>query len=90
MNSSGRFSGDLTPATFSGAPVTLDAMGGWWDAGDYLKFVQTHSYLMAEMLVGVRDFPTRWVNRHNPGQSAFHRRSEVRSRLVAEYVGRHQ
>src|SRR5947209_6663576 len=59
MNSSGRFSGDLTPATFNGSPVTLDAMGGWWDAGDYLKFVQTHSYLMAEMLVGVRDFPNQ-------------------------------
>ena len=59
MNSSGRFSGDLTPATFSGSPVTLDAMGGWWDAGDYMKFVQTHSYLMAMMLVGVRDFPNQ-------------------------------
>src|SRR3954462_15346223 len=59
MNSSGRFSGDLTPATFNGSPVILDAMGGWWDAGDYLKFVQTHSYLMAEMLVGVRDFPNQ-------------------------------
>src|SRR5438309_2124127 len=58
-NSSGRFSGDLTPATFNGSPVTLNAMGGWWDAGDYLKFVQTHSYLMAEMLVGVRDFPNQ-------------------------------
>jgi endoglucanase len=57
VNSSGRFSGDLTPATFSGSPVTVDAMGGWWDAGDYLKFVQTHSYLMAMMLIGVRDFP---------------------------------
>ena len=59
MNSSGRFSGDLTPATFNGSPVTLDAMGGWWDAGDYLKFVQTHSYLMAMMLVGIRDFPNQ-------------------------------
>jgi endoglucanase len=35
---SGRFSGDLTP---TGA--TIDASGGWWDAGDYLKFVQTSS-----------------------------------------------
>ena len=59
MNSSGRFSGDLTPATFNGSPVTIDAMGGWWDAGDYLKFVQTHSYLMAMMLVGIRDFPNQ-------------------------------
>jgi endoglucanase len=59
MNSSGRFSGDLTPATFNGSPVTIDAMGGWWDAGDYMKFVQTHSYLMAMMLVGIRDFPNQ-------------------------------
>ena len=36
---------------------TVDASGGWWDAGDYLKFVQTHSYVVALMLIGVRDFP---------------------------------
>jgi endoglucanase len=44
--------GNLQPV---GAP--LDASGGWWDAGDYLKFVQTHSYAVALMLIGVRDFP---------------------------------
>ena len=37
--------------------AVIDASGGWWDAGDYLKFVQTHSYTVAMMLVGVRDFP---------------------------------
>jgi len=57
MNSSGRFSGSLTPATFNGSQVTIDAMGGWWDAGDYMKFVQTHSYTVALMLIGIRDFP---------------------------------
>jgi len=36
---------------------TIDAEGGWWDAGDYLKFVQTQSYVVALMLIGVRDFP---------------------------------
>lgn len=51
-NSSGRFSGDLKP---TGA--TLNASGGWWDAGDYLKFVQTESYTTDLMLIGVRDFP---------------------------------
>jgi len=54
MNSNGRFSGDLTP---TGA--VIDASGGWWDAGDYMKFVQTHTYTVAEMLVGVRDFPNQ-------------------------------
>jgi endoglucanase len=44
--------GDLQPV--GGA---MDASGGWWDAGDYLKFVQTHSYTVALMLAGVRDFP---------------------------------
>jgi len=44
--------GSLTP---TGA--TINAAGGWWDAGDYLKFVQTHSYVVALMLIGVRDFP---------------------------------
>ena len=36
---------------------TIEAAGGWWDAGDYLKFVQTTSYAVALQLVGVRDFP---------------------------------
>jgi endoglucanase len=51
---SGRFSGDLTP---TGA--TIDASGGWWDAGDYLKFVQTSSYTVALMAIGARDFPNQ-------------------------------
>jgi len=59
MNSSGRFSGSLTPATFNGSQVTIDGMGGWWDAGDYMKFVQTHSYTVALMLIGIRDFPNQ-------------------------------
>ena len=57
--SSGRFSGDLTPATFSGSQVVINAAGGWWDAGDYLKFVQTASYTVGLMLTGVRDFPNQ-------------------------------
>ena len=38
---------------------TIDAEGGWWDAGDYLKFVQTHSYTVGMLLTGVRDFPNQ-------------------------------
>ena len=44
--------GDLVP---TGA--VIDAEGGWADAGDYIKFVQTHSYSVAMLLTGVRDFP---------------------------------
>jgi endoglucanase len=51
---SGRFSGDLTA---TGA--TIDGSGGWWDAGDYLKFVQTTSYTVALMAAGARDFPNQ-------------------------------
>jgi endoglucanase len=53
-NSSGRFSGDLTPLG-----VQRNGSGGWWDAGDYLKFVQTASYTDAVLLFGVRDFPAQ-------------------------------
>ncbi|HTG48152.1 MAG TPA: glycoside hydrolase family 9 protein [Actinomycetota bacterium] len=35
----------------------IDAAGGWWDAGDYLKFVETTSYTDAILLSGIRDFP---------------------------------
>lgn len=35
----------------------IDVSGGWLDAGDYMKFVQTVSYTNAILLTGVRDFP---------------------------------
>ena len=54
MNSSGRFSGDLTPLG-----IRIDASGGWWDAGDYLKFVETISYTVDMQQLGVRDFPNQ-------------------------------
>jgi endoglucanase len=53
-NSSGHFKGDLAPLN-----VNINASGGWWDAGDYLKFVQTASYTDALLLAGVRDFPNQ-------------------------------
>jgi len=37
----------------------IDTSGGWWDAGDYLKYVQTVSYTVALMEIGVRDFPNQ-------------------------------
>src|SRR5215469_10225684 len=54
VNSSGRFKGDLTRLG-----VRINAAGGWWDAGDYLKFVQTTSYTADLLLAGVRDFPNQ-------------------------------
>lgn len=65
--------------------ATLDASGGWWDAGDYMKFVETHSYTVGMMLVGVRDFPGEMGC--GIGVVKFHRRGAVRARLAPEDVG---
>ena len=54
VNGGGSFGGEL-----ESLGETIDASGGWWDAGDYLKFVQTTSYTVDLMLAGVRDFPAR-------------------------------
>src|ERR1700739_5102330 len=62
VNNSGRFSGDLTPATFNGSQPVINGEGGWWDAGDYMKFVQTTSYTVGMMLVGIRDFSGKMGN----------------------------
>ncbi len=46
--------GDLTPLG-----PRIDASGGWWDAGDYIKGVETISYTTALLLHGVREFPSQ-------------------------------
>jgi endoglucanase len=46
-----------TPLTSTGA--TIDGAGGWWDAGDYMKYVETESYTVALMEIGIRDFPNQ-------------------------------
>jgi endoglucanase len=53
-NSSGRFSGDLTPLG-----IRVDGSGGWWDAGDYIKGVETLGYATDLLLAGARDFPAQ-------------------------------
>jgi endoglucanase len=53
-NQTGHFKGDLSPLG-----VRIDASGGWWDAGDYLKFVQTSSYTEDLLLAGIRRFPAQ-------------------------------
>ena len=40
-----------------GTGAVIDAAGGWWDAGDYMKYVETTSYALALQEIGVRDFP---------------------------------
>ena len=52
VDGNGNFKGDLTALG-----QTIDAAGGWWDAGDYLKFTETTSYVVAMMETNVRDFP---------------------------------
>ncbi len=54
VDQDGAFSGDLTRLG-----TRVDASGGWWDAGDYIKGVQTLSYTTDMLLVGVRDFPAQ-------------------------------
>jgi endoglucanase len=51
-NPAGHFKGDLSPLG-----VRIDASGGWWDAGDYVKFLQTTTYTENMLLAGIRDFP---------------------------------
>src|SRR5262245_24108045 len=51
--------------------VRINATGGWWDAGDYLKFVQTTSYTVATLLQGIASFPALLGgHRHGPGSPA--------------------
>jgi endoglucanase len=45
----------LTPVNLP----NINAAGGWWDAGDYEKYVETVSYTTALMEIGVRDFPSQ-------------------------------
>ena len=52
VDSDGELRDDLSPLG-----RRIDASGGWWDAGDYLKFVHATSYTEALLLTGVRDFP---------------------------------
>jgi endoglucanase len=53
-----------TPLTSTG--TTIDGAGGWWDAGDYMKYVETTSYTVALMEIGIRDF----TNQMGPGAPA--------------------
>jgi endoglucanase len=43
---------DLEPVT--DGPTTVDAEGGWFDAGDYLKFTHTTAYALSMLLLSRR------------------------------------
>ena len=47
------------PPLASAKLPNIDAAGGWWDAGDYEKYVETTSYTAALMQIGIRDFPNQ-------------------------------
>jgi endoglucanase len=47
------------PPLVSAQLPNIDAAGGWWDAGDYMKYVETVSYTAALMQIGIRDFPNQ-------------------------------
>jgi endoglucanase len=57
LNSNDLITTTGTPLTSTGA--VIDGDGGWWDAGDYMKYVETVSYTTALMEIGVRDFPNQ-------------------------------
>ena len=59
VNPSGRFSGDLTSLG-----LTVDASGGWWDAGDYIKGVQTLGYT-TDLQDASDDIPTQLAQIEN-------------------------
>ncbi|MGN6792370.1 MAG: glycoside hydrolase family 9 protein [Streptosporangiaceae bacterium] len=51
--------------------VRINATGGWWDAGDYLKFTQTTSYTVAMLLQGIVSFPAQLGGGHRLGRTSF-------------------
>ncbi len=54
VNGNGDFKGSLAKYATG---VRINATGGWWDAGDYLHFVETTSYAEAILLQGIASFP---------------------------------
>ncbi len=54
VDQNGAFQGSLAKYATG---VRINATGGWWDAGDYLHFVETTSYTEAILLQGIASFP---------------------------------
>jgi hypothetical protein len=49
---------DALTSTLTPTGQTVDVSGGWFDAGDYLKFVETASYVEVVLLIVSRDDPS--------------------------------
>ncbi len=60
VDSNGNFKGSLARYATG---VRINATGGWFDAGDYLHFVETTSYTEAVLLQGVASFPHQMGSR---------------------------
>src|ERR1700722_15444779 len=54
VDDNGNFKGSLAKYATG---VRINASGGWFDAGDYLHFVETTSYAEAILLQGIASFP---------------------------------
>lgn len=54
VDGNGSFKGSLAKYATG---VRINATGGWWDAGDYLHFVETTSYTEAVLEQGIASFP---------------------------------
>ena len=67
VDDNGNFKGSLAKYATG---VRINASGGWFDAGDYLHFVETTSYTEAVLLQGVASFPRQMgsgVSAGSPG-----------------------
>ncbi len=85
VSPNGNFKGSLRPYATG---LRINATGGWFDAGDYLKFTETTSYTVAMMLQGIASFPARLGGTAGNGHGSFTRRGQVRPGLLAANVGR--
>ncbi|MFF4353641.1 glycoside hydrolase family 9 protein [Streptomyces sp. NPDC001530] len=47
----------MTDTALTEVAGPVDMSGGWFDAGDFLKFTHTTSYVVGQMLTAVRDTP---------------------------------
>ena len=56
VDGNGNFKGSLARYATG---VRINATGGWFDAGDYLHFIETTSYTEAILLQGIASFPSQ-------------------------------